>query len=522
MGKQVKKYKRVAVILVLTMIFSINCFGNERQAMAKSAKASFIKSVTLKIGKKNVTKKNYKLTVGNKKTIQVNVSPNRGKKTVKFATSNKKIAAVSKNGKVTAKRAGTARIKVTVKAAEKRKTAKMTTWVKIKVLDRTNADKDTGIKKPSETPNLVMNKKSIVVYFSCTDNTKKIAEYIKESTASDIYRIEPSVPYTSADLDYNNAESRTSRENKDTAARPGLSGNLPALDNYEIVYLGYPVWHGQAPKIMYTFVENYDLSGKIIIPFCTSASSGIGASATNLQTVTKGNAIWVEGQRFAGSSTKSEIGQWIQNLDLSKTTTATGTLATPIPRESEPPSASEQPTPTETPTGTPDVSVTRKNIVVYFSCTENTKKIAEYIAESANADIYRIEAAQPYTSADLDYNNSDSRTSKENRDAAARPEIAGELPSLEGYANVYIGYPIWHGQAPKIMYTFVEHYSLSGKMVIPFCTSASSGIGTSATNLQAADSGQAVWLTGKRFSGSAPKSEIEGWVSGLGLQNEQP
>lgn len=95
---------------------------------------------------------------------------------------------------------------------------------------------------------------------------------------------------------------------------------------------------------------------------------------------------------------------------------------------------------------------------------------------------------------------------------------------IENFQKIFIlyltqaGYPIWWGQAPKILYTFVENCNLSGKTVIPFCTSASSGIGTSATNLQAADTSQATWLTGRRFSGSSPKSDVESWISGLGLQ----
>ena len=124
----------------------------------------------------------------------------------------------------------------------------------------------------------------------------------------------------------------------------------------------------------------------------------------------------------------------------------------------------------------------------------------------------------PYTSADLNYGNADSRTSKEQNDATARPGIAGSLPNLTDYEIVYLGYPIWWGQAPKILYTFVENCNLFGKTVIPFCTSASSGIGTSATNLQAADTSQATWLTGRRFSGSSPKSDVESWISGLGVQ----
>lgn len=543
-----KKRKYLAWLLVFAFVFSL-VTGNTAPVMAKSRKAAAIKSVSLKIGKKKVTKKTYTMKPGEKKNLKVTVSPKKGKKTIRYTTSNKKAVTVSKSGKITAKRTGTAKIKVSVKSGR----AKKTTWVKIKVKKSPAANNDVRETETPATPNPALNKKSMVVYFSCTDHTKTIAEYIKNGTSSDIYRIEPSVPYTSEDLNYNNGDSRASKENQDAAARPGIAGTLPDLTDYEIIYLGYPIWWGQAPKIMYTFVESYDLSGKTIIPFCTSASSGIGNSATNLQTVTKGSAVWIAGQRFAGNSSQSVIQQWLQSLDLTKTTSPTGTVATPIPdRPTQTPEPSDQPTdqpevtptpeesgqPTETdqpdvtqtpepsnqpteqpqPTVTPDVPAGGKKLVVYFSCTDNTKTIAEYVAESTDADTYRIEAAQPYTAADLNYGDADSRTSRENRDATARPEIAGELPSLEGYTNVYIGYPIWHGQAPKILYTFVENCSLSGKTVIPFCTSASSGIGSSASNLQAVDTSQATWLAGRRFSGSSPKSDVENWILGLGLE----
>ena len=570
--RNIKNRKYLSWLFVFALVFSLICGGTSAEVMAKGGKTNTIKSVSLRVGNKKVTKKTYKMKQGEKKKLKVTVSPKKGKKNIKFTTGNKKVATVSKTGTITAKKAGTAKIKVTVKAGK----IKKTTWMKVKVTKSVSTDKNTTTEQP-EAPNPVVDRKSIVVYFSCTDNTKTIAEYIKDSTASDIYRIEPSVPYTFADLNYGNADSRTSKEQNDATARPGIAGSLPSLTDYEIVYLGYPIWWGEAPKIMYTFVESYDLSGKIIIPFCTSASSGIGNSATNLQTVTRGNATWIAGQRFAGNSSKSAIEQWVQGLDLSKTTSATGTVVTPAPdgSTSEPtetpnatpepgtseqptvtekpevtqtpnvtpePGISEQPTVTEQPSvtqtpditespsvtenpvqtpepiETPDVPAGKKSIVVYFSCTDNTKTIAEYVAESTDADIYRIEPSVPYTSADLNYGNADSRTSKEQNDATARPDISGELPALDGYENVYIGYPIWWGQAPKIMYTFVENCNLSGKTVIPFCTSASSGVGTSATNLQEADKSQAAWLTGRRFSGSSPKSDVESWILGLGLR----
>ncbi len=305
---KIRKY--LAWLLVFAFVLSL-VTGNTAQVMAKSRRSTVIKSVSLKIGKKKVTKKTYTMKQSEKKKLKVTVSPKKGKKTIEFTISNKKAATVSKSGTITAKKAGTARIKVTVKAGKTKKT----TWMEVKVTESSSTDENTTTEQP-ETPNPIVDRKSIVVYFSCTDNTKTIAEYIKDSTASDIYRIEPSVPYTSADLNYGNADSRTSKEQNDATARPSIAGSLPSLADYEILYLGYPIWWGQAPKIMYTFVENYDLSEKIVIPFCTSASSGVGTSATNLQAADTSQATWLTGRRFSGSSPKSDVESWISGLGL--------------------------------------------------------------------------------------------------------------------------------------------------------------------------------------------------------------
>lgn len=156
----------------------------------------------------------------------------------------------------------------------------------------------------------------------------------------------------------------------------------------------------------------------------------------------------------------------------------------------------------------------KKSVVVYFSRTNHTEKVATYIAEITGADRYEIEAKDPYTDEDIDYNNSSSRANREQKDDMARPEIGSKDIDLSAYDTIYLGYPIWWGEAPKIMYTFVEKYDLSGKTIAPFCTSASSGVGSSATNL-AKSAPQAKWLSGKRFSASASKSEAETWLKGI-------
>ncbi|MBR6147871.1 MAG: flavodoxin [Lachnospiraceae bacterium] len=153
-------------------------------------------------------------------------------------------------------------------------------------------------------------------------------------------------------------------------------------------------------------------------------------------------------------------------------------------------------------------------LIVYFSATGTTKGIAEKIAGITGADTYEIKAAQEYSDADLNWNDSDSRSTKEQNDPSARPEIGSEAVSLDGYSTIYIGYPIWWGEEPRIMDTFVESYNFDGITMIPFCTSSSSGIGRSGQNL-ADNAGSGTWIDGKRFGAGASEDEIRSWIEGL-------
>ena len=155
-----------------------------------------------------------------------------------------------------------------------------------------------------------------------------------------------------------------------------------------------------------------------------------------------------------------------------------------------------------------------KVLVVFFSATGNTKKVAEKIAEITDADIYEILPAQPYSKEDLNYNDKNSRATKEQNDKNARPVIGSEKIDISGYSTVFLGFPIWWGEEPRIMDAFVEQYDLSGKTMIPFCTSGSSGIGNSGSNLEKlAKSG--TWLNGRRFAGNVSESEIRAWIGDL-------
>ena len=153
-------------------------------------------------------------------------------------------------------------------------------------------------------------------------------------------------------------------------------------------------------------------------------------------------------------------------------------------------------------------------LVAYFSATGTTKGVAERIAAVTGGDLYEILAAAPYTADDLNYNDRSSRSTSEQNDKNARPEIGSEDISLEGYTTVYLGFPIWWGEEPRILDTFVEKYSFEGITVIPCCTSGGSGIGRSGLNMEAL-AGSGTWLDGKRFSGNVSEADLQSWIDGL-------
>ena len=153
-------------------------------------------------------------------------------------------------------------------------------------------------------------------------------------------------------------------------------------------------------------------------------------------------------------------------------------------------------------------------LVAYFSATGTTKGVAERIAAVTGGDLYEILAADPYTADDLNYNDSSSRSTSEQNDKNARPEIGSEDISLEGYTTVYLGFPIWWGEEPRILDTFVEKYSFEGITVIPFCTSGGSGIGRSGLNMEEL-AGSGNWLDGERFSGNVSEADLQSWIDGL-------
>ncbi|MBO5092996.1 MAG: flavodoxin [Lachnospiraceae bacterium] len=160
-----------------------------------------------------------------------------------------------------------------------------------------------------------MEQKTLVVYFSATGTTESLAEYAAEILNADIYEIVPENPYTEADLAYY-TNGRADQEQNDLNARPAISGSVENMEEYSTIVLGYPIWHGQAPRIISTFLESYDFSGKTILPFCTSHSSGIGSSADNLHELCPDSVKWLEGRRFEAGTTKEAMENWLEGAIL--------------------------------------------------------------------------------------------------------------------------------------------------------------------------------------------------------------
>ncbi len=151
--------------------------------------------------------------------------------------------------------------------------------------------------------------KILVAYFSATGNTKAVASTLATAINADLFEIVPEQPYTSEDLNWQNNQSRTSIEMGDRSSRPAIASKIEDISQYNIVFVGSPIWWGREPSIMDTFIESYDFTGKTIIPFVTSGSSGIGDYGANLQSLAP-NAKILTGNRFPNNVTSEELKTW--------------------------------------------------------------------------------------------------------------------------------------------------------------------------------------------------------------------
>ena len=214
---------------------------------------------------------------------------------------------------------------------------------------------------------------------------------------------------------------------------------------------------------------------------------------------------------------KSKFCRMMMSLLLLMTAAGCSTAA-PTPAPTMTPQAATTPQPESTPATPAPQEETSSVLVVYFSATGNTERAAEMIAEQTGGQLMALEPAEPYSEEDLDYNDENSRVSMEYADPSRRTvELVQTTPEgWDDVTTVLIGYPIWWGEAAWPVTSFVEANDFSGKTVIPFCTSASSGLGDSAQQLADSANG-GTWREGRRFSSSVSEEELRSWLDELGL-----
>ena len=155
--------------------------------------------------------------------------------------------------------------------------------------------------------------KTLVAYFSASGVTASVAKKLAAAIGADLFEIEPEVFYTEEDLDWRDSNSRSSVEMNDCSCRPAIEAEVKNMTQYDVVFIGFPVWWYREPSIIDTFMEAHDFSGKKVVPFCTSGGNTMGAAAKNIQALAAGATV-VEGKRFASSGLEDELKAWAESV----------------------------------------------------------------------------------------------------------------------------------------------------------------------------------------------------------------
>ena len=362
--------------------------------------------------------------------------------------------------------------------------------------------------KTSTPPASTGNGKILVAYFSASGNTEAVANAIADTLDADLFEMVPEAPYTSADLNWTDSSSRVNAEHNDPSKQDvKLAKNT--VDNwadYDTVFIGYPIWWGIAAWPVNDFVKNNDFTGKTVIPFCTSTSSGLGQSGTLLEEMANGGN-WQEGRRFSERASQSDIAAWANGLDLPKANTQptqSGESKVLVAYFSMPETTNPNNMTTEEANST---------VVINGEVLGNTQYMAQVIQRTTNADIYRIEPQNPYPT---DHTTLVAQA-REEQDQDTRPAIKDAISDFDSYDTVFIGYPIWWSDLPQILYTFFDTYDFSGKTVIPFSTHGGSSFAGTPATIQSLEPGAKMLdgLTISRNNIQDAEQEIVSWVNGL-------
>lgn len=327
--------------------------------------------------------------------------------------------------------------------------------------------------------------KVLVAYFSYSGTTRNIANAISEKTGGDLFEITPQEGYSNVYME-SNSEIRNNE-------RPVLTDTVENMEEYDIVFVGYPVWWHATPAPINTFLESYDLTGKLIIPFCTSGESDIDETMPTFLNSCDGLAVYGERQ-ITGTS---ELDGWLSELGLMYEE----------PETTEPETTEAEPAEAET--TEPETAETDTNggniLIAYFSYTGNTEEVAQMIAEYTGGDLAEIQRAE-------EYGDLQEEAEVEILDGV-HPEITISVDSIAEYDTIFVGYPIWWDEAPAMIATFLADNDFSGKTIIPFCTSSNDDIGNSLHIFSelCPDAEIAEGLTANDLN------DIEPWIQSLGL-----
>ncbi len=340
---------------------------------------------------------------------------------------------------------------------------------------------------------------TLVVYFSCSGNTEKVAGYVAEATDGTLFEIEPSVPYTAADLNYGDSSARATAEQNIPDARPEIANSVNQMERYDTVYLGFPIWWGKEPKIIDTFIESYDFSDKIVIPFCTSASSGISGAMNNIRNEIP-DATVMDGKRFAASTSAETVSEWVHGMQnelkaLQDNKSLVAYFSYPLENDV-------------------DAASSASVVVVDDIRYGATEYVAHVIAEQTNSDLFQIRTEQSYGTTFDEV----TKNVKAEKDANAYPTLSEHISHLDEYDTLYIGFPTWSYDMPQIMYAFFEEHDLSGKTIYLFNTSGGSQFSGAIDEIKAMQPNAVVMETGLSVywtSVSTSKDKITQWVNQL-------
>ncbi len=298
---------------------------------------------------------------------------------------------------------------------------------------------------------------NLVVYYSASGTTEKIADYIVEAMNADTFVITPVQPYSDADLDWTDQTSRVVMEHNDENRHTELvSVDVPDWESYDNVFIGYPIWWREAAWVVDDFVKENDFTGKKVIPFCTSMSSPLGDSGTLLAEMA-GTGNWLEGMRFTSSSTKETVQSWATGLDLPKQEQKNDILIAYF-----------------TPAENSGVDAISSATLTTWNGEDMgaAEVLANMIHNHTRSDMFSIRTEVNYP---LEYNDL-ADYAKDEQDNDVLPALTSHIENLDQYSTIIVVFPDWWYTMPQAVYSFFNEYDLAGKTIIPCSTHAGSGL----------------------------------------------